>query len=121
MKPGGSGEGVAPCKVNYDPTTAKEMLLMATTLEEQQAWVARLAKRIQKSGYKAAAVGAGGSIADISMTSVTGGGGSRVSPQESMRSSYKGPSSGSAAAAAQQKASTLPGNASLSSSTKKTG
>jgi len=50
----GLGEGVVPCKVSYDPTTAKEMLLMAPTLEEQQFWVARLLKRIQKSGYKAA-------------------------------------------------------------------
>ena len=40
--------------MSYDPTTAKEMLLMAPTVEEQQFWVARLLKRIQKSGYKAA-------------------------------------------------------------------
>jgi len=40
--------------VSYDPTTAKEMLLMAPSIEEQQFWVARLLKRIQKSGYKAA-------------------------------------------------------------------
>lgn len=53
MNPG-SGEGVAPCKVNYDPTTAKEMLLMAASLEEQQLWVQKLLKRIQKSGFKAA-------------------------------------------------------------------
>jgi hypothetical protein len=33
------------------------MLLMAPTLEEQQFWVARLLKKIQKSGYKATAVG----------------------------------------------------------------
>ena len=47
------GEGVAPCKVNYDPTTAKDMLLMAPSAEEQQLWVSRLLKKIQKSGYKA--------------------------------------------------------------------
>ncbi len=40
--------------MSYDPTTAKEMLLMAPSVEEQQFWVARLLKRIQKSGYKAA-------------------------------------------------------------------
>lgn len=45
--------GVAPCKVSYDPTTAKEMLLMAPTMEEQQIWVSRLLKKIQKSGFKA--------------------------------------------------------------------
>ena len=44
---------VAPCKVSYDPTTAKEMLLMAPSQEEQQFWVSRLLKKIQKSGYKA--------------------------------------------------------------------
>ena len=50
----GAGEGIPPCKVSYDPTTAKEMLLMATSLEEQQFWVGRLLKKIQKGGYKAA-------------------------------------------------------------------
>ncbi|TRY62146.1 hypothetical protein TCAL_11305 [Tigriopus californicus] len=49
----GAGELVPPCKVNYEPTAAKEMLLMATSSEDQQLWVARLHKRIQKSGYKA--------------------------------------------------------------------
>jgi hypothetical protein len=44
------GEGVAPCKVNYDPTTAKDMLLMAPSAEEQQLWVSRLLKKIQVSG-----------------------------------------------------------------------
>ena len=44
---------MTPCKVSYDPTTAKEMLLMAASVEEQQFWVARLLKKIQKSGYKA--------------------------------------------------------------------
>ena len=50
----GAGEGLTPCKVSYDPTTAKEMLLMAASLEEQQFWVGRLLKKIQKGGYKAA-------------------------------------------------------------------
>ncbi len=49
------GESVTPCKVNYDPTTAKDMLLMAPSAEEQQLWVSRLLKKIQKSGYKATA------------------------------------------------------------------
>ncbi|XP_050738009.1 rho-associated protein kinase 1-like isoform X2 [Eriocheir sinensis] len=44
---------VAPCKVNYDMNTAKELLLLAPTLESQQNWVTRLSKKIQKSGYKA--------------------------------------------------------------------
>jgi len=82
----GAGEMVAPCKVSYDPTTAKEMLLMAPTMEEQQFWVGRLLKKIQKSGYKA--------------TGQTELGGTKISPQESMRSQYK-PS-------VQAKAATLP-------------
>ena len=47
------GEGVTPCKVGYDPTNSKEMLLMAPTTEMQQMWVSRLGKKIEKSGYKA--------------------------------------------------------------------
>ena len=60
-------EVIAPCKVHYDPNTAKEMLLLATTLEEQQQWVTRLSKKIQKFGYKA--------------NSVLGLDGARVSPR----------------------------------------
>ncbi len=97
---------MAPCKVNYDPTTAKEMLLMANSLEEQQQWVSRMLKRIQKSGYKAAG---GGGAADISFGG--GGGSAKVSPQESMRSNLK-PSG-----LHQQKSSTLPAHTASSAST----
>lgn len=83
------GGTVAPCKVSYDPTTAKEMLLMAPTVEEQQFWVSRLLKKIQKSGFKATGQSDG----------------SKISPQESMRSQHK-PS-------VQQKSATLPPNSSL--------
>ncbi|KAK4024546.1 hypothetical protein OUZ56_009968 [Daphnia magna] len=41
-------EIIAPCKFHYDPNTAKEMLLLAGTLEEQQQWISRLSKKIQK-------------------------------------------------------------------------
>jgi len=75
--------------VSYDPTTAKEMLLMATSLEEQQFWTGRLLKKIQKGGYKAAGQGDG----------------TKISPQESMRSQYK-PN-------IQAKSATLPSNSSL--------
>lgn len=60
-------EVIAPCKVHYDPNTAKEMLLLATTLEEQQQWISRLSKKIQKFGYKA--------------NSALGHDGARVSPR----------------------------------------
>ncbi|RWS16484.1 rho-associated protein kinase 2-like isoform X1 [Dinothrombium tinctorium] len=46
-------ELIAPCKVNYDPNSAKELLLLANTLEEQQHWVSKLRKRIEKCGYAA--------------------------------------------------------------------
>nr|NP_001285336.1 Rho kinase, isoform C [Drosophila melanogaster]AHN59806.1 Rho kinase, isoform C [Drosophila melanogaster] len=45
---------LAPCKLNHDPRSARDMLLLAATPEDQSLWVARLLKRIQKSGYKAA-------------------------------------------------------------------
>ncbi|XP_077394683.1 rho-associated protein kinase 2 isoform X1 [Festucalex cinctus] len=41
-------EIIAPCKVNYDVSTAKNMLLLAVTQEEQQKWVSRLVKKIPK-------------------------------------------------------------------------
>ncbi len=112
-----SGEGVAPCKVNYDPTTAKEMLLMAASYEEQQIWVGRLLKRIQKSGFKAAGtVDSTGEhwkaslfAAKCPWKELSSSVGPRVSPQESIRSSYKPIS-------AAQKAATLPTNASSVSS-----
>ena len=46
-------EKVAPCKVNYDMNTAKELLLLAGTLEEQNYWVSNLRKKIAKCGYAA--------------------------------------------------------------------
>ncbi|KAM4771783.1 rho-associated protein kinase 2 isoform 2-T2 [Rhinophrynus dorsalis] len=41
-------EIIAPCKVNYDISTAKNLLLLATSTEEQQKWVSRLVKKIPK-------------------------------------------------------------------------
>ncbi len=46
-------EVMAPCKVQYDPNTAKELLLLAPNEDEQKQWVSRLSKKIQKGGYKA--------------------------------------------------------------------
>ena len=134
-----SGDVVAPCKVSYDPTTAKEMLLLAPTVEEQQQWVGRLLKKIQKSGFKAATLAASSqpSLATLSVdssgfaekiggpaqmgSSGPGSGNStnsshRVSPQESIRStaSFKGPQPSTRDNQLQDsnrlKASTLPGN-----------
>uniref|UniRef100_A0A3Q0RV41 Rho-associated protein kinase 2 n=1 Tax=Amphilophus citrinellus TaxID=61819 RepID=A0A3Q0RV41_AMPCI len=41
-------EIIAPCKVNYDISTAKNLLLLAVSQEEQQKWVSRLVKKIPK-------------------------------------------------------------------------
>ncbi|CAM4726247.1 unnamed protein product [Leuciscus chuanchicus] len=41
-------EIVAPCRVNYDVSTAKNLLLLALSQEEQQKWVSRLMKKIPK-------------------------------------------------------------------------
>uniref|UniRef100_A0A8C1TAP1 Rho-associated protein kinase n=1 Tax=Cyprinus carpio TaxID=7962 RepID=A0A8C1TAP1_CYPCA len=41
-------EVIAPCKVNYDVSTAKNLLLLALSQEEQQKWVSRLMKKIPK-------------------------------------------------------------------------
>ncbi|XP_075454482.1 rho-associated protein kinase 2 isoform X3 [Ascaphus truei] len=41
-------EIIAPCKVNYDISTAKNLLLLANSTDEQQKWVSRLVKKIPK-------------------------------------------------------------------------
>lgn len=54
-------ELIAPCKVNYDPNSARELLLLANSIEEQQMWVSRLRKKIEKCGYAAQQEARGGS------------------------------------------------------------
>ncbi len=54
-------EAIAPCKLHYDPNFAKELLLLAPSIEEQKVWVQRLSKKIQKCGYKAKSTGDKGS------------------------------------------------------------
>ncbi|XP_018568813.1 rho-associated protein kinase 1 isoform X2 [Anoplophora glabripennis] len=44
---------VPPCKLHYDPSYAKELLLLAASQEEQKQWVTRLSRKIQKCGFKA--------------------------------------------------------------------
>nr|CAD7262201.1 unnamed protein product [Timema shepardi] len=46
-------EAIAPCKLHYDPNSAKELLLLATNMDDQKQWIQRLGKKIQKCGYKA--------------------------------------------------------------------
>ncbi|XP_058063524.1 rho-associated protein kinase 2 [Anopheles bellator] len=78
---------LAPCKLHHDPNYAREMLLLASSTEDQCRWVSRLSKRIQKSGYKANStnnIGSGGSgvINTIAGGAVVGAGDStKVSPR----------------------------------------
>lgn len=81
-------EAIAPCKLNYDPTCAKELLLLASSTEDQKHWVQRLSKKIQKCGYKA-------------NTPIDG---AKISPRESTRSTLK------PYMTTQQKSATLPAN-----------
>ncbi|KAG8535035.1 hypothetical protein GDO81_029610 [Engystomops pustulosus] len=39
---------LSPSSVNYDISTAKNLLLLANSTEEQQKWVSRLVKKIPK-------------------------------------------------------------------------
>jgi Rho-associated protein kinase 1 len=48
-----NNDPLAPCKLHHDPNSARDLLLLATTPDDQMKWVSRLSKRIQKSGYKA--------------------------------------------------------------------
>ncbi|XP_044739220.1 rho-associated protein kinase 2 isoform X2 [Chrysoperla carnea] len=46
-------DSIAPCKLHYDPNSAKELLILAPSSDEQKHWVGRLSRKIQKCGYKA--------------------------------------------------------------------
>lgn len=48
-----NNDPLTPCKLHHDPHSAREMLLLAASNEDQKGWVNRLSKRIQKCGYKA--------------------------------------------------------------------
>ncbi|KAK0158161.1 hypothetical protein PV328_009199 [Microctonus aethiopoides] len=86
-------DAIAPCKLHYDPNSARELLLLAGSPDDQKYWVTRLSRRIQKCGYKA--------------NSHIDGTGQRVSPRESTRSTLKPYLS------VQQRSATLPANASM--------
>lgn len=44
-------ESIGFCNVNSDVHTAKEMLLLANSSEEQQHWVKRLQRKVEKQGF----------------------------------------------------------------------
>ncbi|XP_039280679.1 rho-associated protein kinase 1 isoform X1 [Nilaparvata lugens] len=84
-------EPIAPCKLHDDPNTAKELLVLALSPDDQKLWVQRLSRKIHKCGYKA---------------NSTSHDGAKVSPRESTRSSLKPYIS------VQQRSATLPANSS---------
>ncbi|XP_023949455.2 rho-associated protein kinase 2 [Bicyclus anynana] len=84
------GDGVAACKLHAD--RAREMLLLAPAAPDQRRWVARLARRVQRYGYRA----------HINHDNT------KLSPRDSMRSNLK-----AVYMNASQRSSTLPANASL--------
>ncbi|CAH0556417.1 unnamed protein product [Brassicogethes aeneus] len=84
---------VPPCKLHYDPSYAKELLLLAASNEDQKLWVTRLSKKIQKCGFKANNSNAIDSA--------------KISPRESTRSSLKPYLN------VQQRSATLPANSSM--------
>ncbi|XP_028155835.1 rho-associated protein kinase 2 isoform X8 [Ostrinia furnacalis] len=86
------GEGVAACKLHAN--RARELLLLAPAAPEQRRWVARLARRVQRYGYRAA--------------HHTNHDHTKLSPRDSMRSNLK-----AAYMNASQRSSTLPANASI--------
>lgn len=70
-----NNDPLAPCKLHHDPHSAREMLLLASTPDEQGSWVTRLSKRIQKCGYKA------NSSSNNNSTTTIGSDGSKISPR----------------------------------------
>ncbi|KAJ8917547.1 hypothetical protein NQ315_005596, partial [Exocentrus adspersus] len=87
-------DNVPPCKLHYDPSYAKELLLLATSQDEQKQWVSRLSRKIQKCGFKANNSNAIDSA--------------KISPRESTRSNLKPYMN------VQQRSATLPANSSMS-------
>ncbi|XP_056150984.1 rho-associated protein kinase 2-like [Lampris incognitus] len=76
-------EVIAPCKVNYDMSTAKELLLLACSQEEQQRWVSRLIKRIpRRHPTSSPPSGVQGQTPESTLRSSP-----RLSPRQSPRSS----------------------------------
>lgn len=66
-----NNDPLAPCKLHHDPHSAREMLLLAVSSEDQNRWVSRLSKRIQKCGYKA----------NSTSNSINNADGTRISPR----------------------------------------
>ncbi|XP_068593493.1 rho-associated protein kinase 2-like isoform X1 [Cebidichthys violaceus] len=75
-------EVIVPCKVNYDMSTAKELLLLTNSQEEQQRWVSHLLKRIPRKHP-----GSPPSAAQNNLSEATARSSPRGSPRPSPRGS----------------------------------
>ncbi|XP_054474136.1 rho-associated protein kinase 2-like isoform X1 [Anoplopoma fimbria] len=76
-------EVIVPCKVNYDMSTAKELLLLTNSQEEQQRWVSHLLKRIPRKHPTMSPP----SAAQNNLPEATSRSSPRVSPRPSPRGS----------------------------------
>uniref|UniRef100_A0A3P8X5J3 non-specific serine/threonine protein kinase n=2 Tax=Cynoglossus semilaevis TaxID=244447 RepID=A0A3P8X5J3_CYNSE len=76
-------EVIVPCKVNYDISTAKELLLLTNSQAEQQRWVSHLLKRIPKKQQTMSPI----SAAQNSPPDATSRSSPRLSPRPSPRNS----------------------------------
>ncbi|XP_046905779.1 rho-associated protein kinase 2-like isoform X2 [Hypomesus transpacificus] len=74
-------EVIAPCKVNYDMSTAKHLLLLAGSQKEQQRWVSRLIKRIPRKHPTTVPAGGSSPLQPAARSSP------RISPRPSPRNS----------------------------------
>ncbi|KAM9778568.1 rho-associated protein kinase 2-like isoform X1 [Syngnathus typhle] len=75
-------EVIVPCKVNYDMSTAKELLLLTGSREDQKRWVSHLLKRIPRKHPQTAAASAPAHLPEAPARSSP-----RVSPRPSPRGS----------------------------------
>uniref|UniRef100_A0A7N8WMP0 Rho-associated protein kinase 2 n=1 Tax=Mastacembelus armatus TaxID=205130 RepID=A0A7N8WMP0_9TELE len=68
---------IVPCRVNYDMSTAKDLLLLTNSQEEQQRWVSHLLKRIPRKPPTSPPSAAQNNLSDSSCSSP------RISPRPS--------------------------------------
>ncbi|XP_026174377.1 rho-associated protein kinase 2-like isoform X2 [Mastacembelus armatus] len=72
---------IVPCRVNYDMSTAKDLLLLTNSQEEQQRWVSHLLKRIPRKPPTSPPSAAQNNLSDSSCSSP------RISPRPSPKGS----------------------------------
>ncbi|XP_068198967.1 rho-associated protein kinase 2-like isoform X2 [Antennarius striatus] len=80
-------EVIVPCKVNYDMSSAKELLLLTNSPEEQQRWVSHLLKRIPRKHPTMSPPPAAAHNAHPDGAAVSSRSSPRVSPRPSPRGS----------------------------------